>query len=188
MNQYTLALLSMLLAAGSTCAAPVVPDAKRPEPREAVEQAVREQYTAIASPKEADRVAAVKAMLPTKKDVDTLFPKHAERLWPLFERYNERRLMHVAEIAKELTRHGAVKRIELHDRRKDPKRGESFDALFEMIPATVAVFDYSIDFEKGAASGGAYLFVNGRTIFIKDVETIPEYIQKELGQPEKKRR
>lgn len=147
-----------------------------------VEKAVRTLYTGIASTKKEEQIESLKRILPAKKDIETLFPKHAEKLWPLFEDDNKRRLEHVAEIAGEMSRKGLVKKIRLIDARKDldPKleRNTSYRYLFQIIPQDISVFEAVIDFEKGSAGMDAYLFVNERAIFIRGFSGMAEAIKK----------
>src|SRR5260370_34439581 len=49
---------------------------------------------------------ALRFLLPTKKDLETLFPKHAEKLWPDLDKYNQYLLSNVEKFAAEQARFG----------------------------------------------------------------------------------
>src|SRR5262249_51736161 len=72
--------------------------------KQTLEDAIRALHKGMASATREEREKALKAILPAKKDITVLFPKHADKLWPAFEKYNQFFLGHLEGLAKELTR------------------------------------------------------------------------------------
>src|SRR4051812_6685913 len=98
---------AMLIAlSGFARASPVAPDVKpKVEPRKAVEGGIRAWYAGMGAPNEEDRLKALEQVLPDKKTIETLFPKHAEKVWPLIEADNQKLRDLVGPLTKQITRH-----------------------------------------------------------------------------------
>jgi uncharacterized protein (TIGR03067 family) len=150
------------------------------EPTPSLDQAIREWHKGLASPKKEERVKALKLMLPTEKDIEGLFPKQGEKLWPFFEKVNKALLDHVDDVSRELTEGGAIKKIKAIDVRKDKRKSsDSYKRILALIPEDVEVYEATVDYEKDlSAGGGTYLYHGGRWFFIRDFDTFPEELDK----------
>ncbi|HTT84842.1 MAG TPA: hypothetical protein VMF67_15305, partial [Rhizomicrobium sp.] len=150
-------------------------EAKKPP---TLEDAYRAFHAGMASAKKEEQIKALKAILPTRKDIEVLFSKHADIVWKDEQAQQKLLREHYADVAREVTRKGAIKRIVKHDVRaeKDPSTG--YKRVLAMIPRDIPI--YTIDVFKEQASGGtgAFLLVNGRWIFFKGIEAMPEIIEK----------
>jgi hypothetical protein len=150
-----------------------------PDPKPSLDEAFREWHKGLTSAKEEDRVKALNSMLPTKKDIEALFPKQAEKAWPLIEMMNKHWLEHIDDVAKDMARQGEIKKITAIDMRKD-KGGiaDSYRRLLVTVPETVGVYEIRIEHEGGSGRGGTYLYHSGRWFWIRDCDTIPEELDK----------
>jgi hypothetical protein len=151
-------------------------DSKKSE--DGLKTVIRDLYKGAASDKKDERTNAIRAVLPNKKDIETLFPQHAAKLWPMFDEGHKEMLRHLDQVVNELTRHGAVDKIKLTDARSKAKE-RTFKRLLAMIPKDVPIYDYAIEFKNGdRAGGGSYLYVNKHWVFISDAESIPEFLDR----------
>ena len=149
-----------------------------PKAKPTLEQAIRQFHDGLASKKKEDREKTLRSVLPNKKDVETLFPKHAAKLWPLWEKGNDFLLENVDNIAREVTRGGGIKEVKAIDMRKE-KNPQGYKELFEIIPKDIPVFDYSIRHVNGDGSGGgSYVYLNQRWLWIKDLDSFPRILEK----------
>jgi hypothetical protein len=153
--------------------------AKQKDPAKLVEDAIRAEYAGMASPKKEEQVKALRRILPAKMDIEVLFPKQAEKLWPLVEKANQRYLDHISDIVREVTKDGPITKIKLTNIRDEKgPAGSAYQPVLKMIPKNVPVFRYDIRYASGAGAGGdSYLLVNDRVILIPDFSYIPELIQ-----------
>ncbi|MGH7172166.1 MAG: hypothetical protein ACRELG_17970 [Gemmataceae bacterium] len=143
-----------------------------------LEEAYRTFHAGMASAKKEEQIKALKTFLPTRKDIDVLFPKHAAIVWKDEQAAQKLMIEHHADVAQEVTRNGPIKRIVKHDLRalKNPSKG--YQRVLAMIPRDIPI--YAIHVFKEQAGGGteAFLLVNGRWIFFKDIDAVPERIDK----------
>lgn len=58
-----------------------------PQPKPSLEEAYRGWYKEFSSTKKEDWEKTLRSMMPEKKDVEYLFPKHAEKLWLAGKRF-----------------------------------------------------------------------------------------------------
>jgi len=149
---------------------------KKKEPTVTLEEAFRKWDAGFASDKKHDRLAALRAMFPVKEEIAYLFPKQVDKLWPKFEEGHKFLEENVDAIAKEITRGGAITKIQVIDLRKENK-GPAKE-LLAIIPKDVGVFDLTVHREKSTSGSGTYLFMKNRWFFIKDLETIPPILDK----------
>ena len=114
---------SVLFAACLSVHAVVADEPKKPspEPKPSLDEAFRVWHKGLTSDKEEDRVKALKSMLPTKKEVEALFPKKAEQAWSLVEMMNKYLLDHIDDLAKDMASGGAIKKITPIDRPRKSK-------------------------------------------------------------------
>jgi hypothetical protein len=139
----------------------------------ALEAFIRVLHQGMRSKDPAEQLRTLNSMNPTRKDVDTLFPAQAEKLWPMIESRKKLLEDNLEKVAAEFTRGGEIQSIELKDVRA-PGDEESSKALLEMIPKTVAIYDCVVKREKRTSSSGSYLYVNDHWVFIKDVKDVPK--------------
>ncbi len=153
---------------------------KEEKPKQTLADAFRAFHKGMSSTKKEERLAALQGILFTKKDIEILFPKDASKLWEKMEPAREHLLKNCDKIAKEVTRHGALKEINPKDIRASDEAKGSYRRLLAMIPKDVPVFGLH---SRGESGGGGYsetyVFVNGRWIFIRDLDALPEVLDKE---------
>jgi hypothetical protein len=132
----------------------------------------------MSSNKKEDREKTLRSMLPNQKDMEYLFPKHADKIKPLLAKGTAELLEHVDDIAKEITRGGEIKSVDARDiRAKDPNG--PCKRLFEVIPKDVPVFDSRTTYVNGGSSGSEYyVFLHGRWIWIGGLDRFPELLEK----------
>ena len=145
-----------------------------------LEQAYRKWYVGYASKKKEDREKTLRSMLPSEKDIEYLFPKHAKKLIPLFAKGDEFLLQNVDRIAEEVTHKGAeLESVATIDVRTDKNRAQRYKQILEIIPKDVPVFEISVRRKDGSGSGGgSYLLVKDRWIWIKDLDAFPRALEK----------
>ena len=143
-----------------------------------LEDAYRAFHTGMASEKKDEQIKVLKAFLPTRKDVEVLFPKHADIVWKDEEAAQNLLIEHIADVAREATRDGKIEKINKHDLRADKKPTTRNKRVLAMIPSNIPVYRLDIHQEKGAGGMGDFLFVNGRWIFFKDIDVVPELLDK----------
>jgi hypothetical protein len=146
-----------------------------------LEDAYRALVKGLSSAKREEREKALRATFPEKKDIDYLFPNQKEKLWPLFEKGNELTLEHLDDVAKELTRGGAILKFEAIDARTDKDLAKRYASVFQIIPKDVPVCEFRHSRENGGGGGGGggtFLYVHERWLFIKDLDVLPESLDK----------
>ncbi len=193
MRKTAVIVLGLLVSGGVLGRCPAQPpasqdkDAKRTDQKknpknseQGLKEAIQALHKAMESGKREEQEKALRDILPSQKDIEILFPKHAARLQPFNDQARQEYIKHAPEVAKELTRHGAIQAIEVDNVRSSDKNKsyKSYKRVLEMIPKEVPVYEFHIQFKEARSSGAAYLFVNDHWIFFKDVETVPEAIDK----------
>lgn len=146
-------------------------------PRPAPEDAYRAFHDGVTSGKKEEQEKALKAILPTRKDVEYLFPRDADKLWPVVEAGNEFLLKNLDKVAEEEARPGAIKSIKCGDLRQGPG-ADSYKKVLTMIPKDVPVVDIYVHGEKGGGGTDALVYVNGRWIFIRNLNVYPDILEK----------
>ncbi len=141
---------------------------------ESLKRALRAFYAGMAAKTEKKRRAALDALLPRRNDLETLFPGRGERLWTMMSPGLDDLRGRTAEIARDFS--GRVVSIEVIDVRREKTYGRPRSAL-AMIPEDIPVYRAVTRRGRVRASGSSsYLFVNGRWIFIQDLEAIPQIL------------
>lgn len=155
------------------CAA--TPTAPPLPPAASLEQAVRALHAGMASPDPSAQEKALDAILPTRDDLQALFPRDADALRPVLERNRQELMAHRVEIAEETRRGGAVTRFEAIDVRAgdDP----AYRPVIALLPPGVPVYRAVTHRETATAASSAYLFVNGRWVWIRGLQGIPKYLE-----------
>jgi hypothetical protein len=141
-----------------------------------LETAVRALHAGMASSDPAEQERALRAILPVRGDVEFLFPKDAAALWPVFEGNERELLSHRADIAAETQHGGAVRQIETVDVRE--RKNPAFDRVLAMLPPDVPVYLVVTRREKATAGSGSYLYVRGRWVWIRGLQGVPDYLDK----------
>ncbi len=175
-SRIAIALLALL---ASTILLPAGQGAAKSKSKPTLEQAYRQWHKGLSSEEKAEREKALRSILPNQKDVEYLFPKHADKLWPLWAKGNEFLVENVDKIAAEVTKGGEIKRIEAIDVRKDKNGLERYKRILEIIPKDVSVFDIVVRRADGGFSGGgSYLYLSDRWIWIRDLDEFPRILDK----------
>jgi hypothetical protein len=147
------------------------------KPKPTLEEAIRAMHKGLCSKDKEERLKAIKSVLIEKKDVEVLFPKHAEIVWKHLEPENKKAIEMCDEIAKQEASSGEIKEVFPIDMRGKDGRS-SYKRVLSILPKDVPVFEAGIKYEKGGSRTGAIVFVNGRWIPILDLEKIPDLIDK----------
>lgn len=167
------------------CCSPAAP-ADEAKKTPTLEDAYRAFYAGMASGKKDEQIKAFKAFLPTRKDVEVLFPKHADIVWINWEAAQNRMIEYIADVAREATRDGKIEKINKHDLRADKTPTTGYKRVLAMIPSNIPVYHLDIHQEKGSGGMGDFLFVNGRWIFFGDINQIPDLLDKKAKEALKK--
>ena len=148
-----------------------------PAPKQTVQDAYLQMHKEMASGNKEKQSKALKAMMPTKKDLEYLFPKHADKLWPGYEEENKSILKSVDMVAKEITRRGEVEKIEATDVRKDKDDSEGrYKRVLAMIPKDVPVFKLLVRKKNSSSGSPPFVYVNKRWILMRGLDDIPQDI------------
>lgn len=162
-------------------ALPALAWAEEKSPEEIVKAAITQVHAGIASTDPAAQKKAVEILLPDAKTMQKLFGDDAKLIVPTMEKFNQEMRDSISEIREEFTKTGAIKKIELTDCRKE-KDQTAYKKLFETIPKDIPVFNYHIEYERGASGGGCYVVLDGKARFIKGLESAPEFIAKQKAE------
>jgi len=144
--------------------------------QESLDATVRALYKGMEDGTGEQQLRAMREVLPTKKDVDVLFPNHSEKAWPLMKKYLEEMEKHLDQVAKELKAGGAVTKVEMIDVRK--KKAEEFEKVLAWIPREIPVYTTVVHKGDSQSIGAVYFQVNGRWRFYRDLSDLPEMIGK----------
>jgi hypothetical protein len=123
------------------------------------------------------KLKALRALLPTRKDLEVLFPNHAEKLWAKMEPALKEMEKHLPELTKELSGGGEIKKVDTIDMRLETGR-RGFNKLFEIIPKDIPVYETIVRRESRTSGGAAYTRVNGRWIFFRGLDSVPDLLEK----------
>jgi hypothetical protein len=153
-------------------------DAVETKKQPTLEEAYRKWHSGLAAKEKADREKSLRSMLANQEDVKYLFPKHADKLWPLWAKGNEFLVENVDQIAKEVSRGGEIVKVEAIDMRKEKKPPQGYKRLFEIIPKNVPVFEISVQrADGGGGSSASYVYLKNRWLWIKDLDTFPRILE-----------
>ena len=127
-----------------------------------LEATLQDWQKGCASDKKEEREKTVRSMLPEKKDIETLFPKHVEKLWPVVERKVRDALKHYDALAEELIANGEMRGcVTINVRKRYPM---TFKHILDAVPKDALLFECLIDFDKGDVHRWLFVHVNGRWI------------------------
>ncbi|WP_395747587.1 hypothetical protein [Prosthecobacter sp.] len=119
--------------------------------------------------------AALEGLLPTKADIQLLFPNGADKLWEKLSMRYEQMKMNIDKVAEELARDEWID-IKVIDVRKDDPTGR-YEKVLQVIPKDIPVCRIIKTGKRGGSAGsGSYLFVKGRWIFLQGLEAIPDFL------------
>ena len=139
-----------------------------------LEQAFRAWHKGLSSKEKQEQIDALRSMLPAKKDIEYLFPKHADKLWPQMEKANQLLVDNVGKLAAEFTKGGDIRKVEVIDARKE----EKYQRILAVIPQDVIVCRAFVEREQRASGSSTFLFVGDRWIWIRGLEGMAEYLEK----------
>ena len=148
------------------------------DPKPSLEEFLRSFYKNMQSTVEEEQLKTVRSVFATRKDLEILFPKDVETLWPLLDEVQQELEKHLAEVTKELQKGGAVTGVKAINIRKDPE-AETYKEVLAMIPKDIPAFDYVVTKEKGSSGGGTYLYVQNRWIFLRGLSGIPKFLKRQ---------
>lgn len=145
-----------------------------------LEKAVFAFHEGMLSKDKQKQEAAVRGlMVTTKKDLEILFPKYAEKMWPNVERANKHYLNSIDKIAAELARHGKLNKVKTLDiRESEAENPGLYRRVLTMIPKNIPVYRIGKFTDDGGGDSETYLLVNGRWIWIREFYGVPEYLNK----------
>jgi hypothetical protein len=148
-----------------------------------LEETFRGWHKGFSSGKKEDWEKTFHSMYPTKKDLEYLFPRHAEKMWPVLEQDFQEKLKGLLKNGdKEITANGAIKKIQPIDVRKDENARKRFAGALATIPKQVPVFQLAVEYERGTrtfADATACLRVQGRWFCIPEfAEFSPQMLEK----------
>ena len=121
------------------------------------------------------RKKALEGILPTKADVKTLFPKHADAIWGFLDRHNKQMIAHVDEVTAELNRHEWID-FETIDVRKLDVSGR-YGNVLKVLPKKIPIFRVIKKAKSSSAGSSSYLFLNGRWIHFQSIESVPDLVK-----------
>jgi hypothetical protein len=144
-----------------------------------LEQAIFDLHKAMHSKDKARQEAGLRGILPSKKDIEVLFPRHAEKLWPGVEKGIQHYVANLDKIVADFERRGKVEKVIAYDIRADEaKEAGYYRRLLKIIPDNIPLFRIREITDKGGGSSETYLLVNGRWIWIRELYTVAEYLDK----------
>lgn len=147
------------------------------KPKPSLDETIRAFYKRMKSESPEEQIKALKAILPARKDIEVLFPKHVDAVWSQLETVFKEMEATIGDIARDLLKKGEITEIKFTDLRAEP--GERYTAVFEMIPKDIPAFNYVLVQERGKSGGGTYLFVNSRWILLRSLAAIPNFVNRQ---------
>lgn len=134
-------------------------------------------YKGLSSKKPEVRRQTLQSMLPTQKDIETLFPHHAQQLWLQLDKLHQGMLGRTDVIARDLTRAGTLWAIAAHDiRRHSKKAASTYKKALELLPREVAIYEAVVESQTREAWTGPYLYVNGRWVYFPNLLAVVQAI------------
>lgn len=141
---------------------------------ESLVERLRDFHAEMADPSAEVRKKALTGFLPSRKDMEILFPKDVGLFWKQLAAHNKRMTEHVDEIAREVTKEKWTE-IEAIDVRERDEAG-TYKSVLAIIPKDIPVFRAIRRSEKRSSSSSSYLFIEGRWIHLQGLEKIPSII------------
>jgi hypothetical protein len=176
------AIVCGVVLALSLCAWPVAAQEKEKKDKEppSVQDALKAHHRLLQSSKKEDQVKGLREFLFTKKDLDVLYPKDAERFWKAIQEHYKMIDEQREEIMKEFANRGKIKKIEVVNvRTMDGKK--SYEKALATLPASVPLVYLDVEDERGGYRVDA-VYVNGRWVFLPSgIENLPEKLTKGAG-------
>lgn len=150
----------------------------RRDARPTLDAAFRAWDKGFSSDRKGERVEALRAMLPRKQEIATLFPGQVDQLWPILEQGHKAMLDNVDRMAAEITRGGAITGIKPIDVRADARRADgAYRKVLAMLPQDVEVFELVVTRGQSSSGSGTYLYMNDRWFWIRGFEAIPKLLE-----------
>jgi|GEM_PF-3709743 len=144
--------------------------------RTSLEEALRAFHSGLRNESVELKKDALKSILPSKTDLEFLFPKDAESLWPRMESYYQKMLVHVDEVAAQIVAKPILD-IKVIDVRKEDEKKKVYKEVFAMIPENIPVYRVVIKTATGNSGSSTYLFIGERWIHFRGLESVPEMIE-----------
>jgi len=141
---------------------------------ESLVSAVKRLHSGLKAESKEERQTALKRILPTQADLETLFPGHGEKLWGMLGPRLRQMVENIDEVAAELTRQEWTQ-IEPIDVRQKDDSGR-YEQVLGTIPKDIPVFRIVTRSNASAAGSSSYLLINDRWVFIRGLEGIPKVI------------
>jgi hypothetical protein len=139
--------------------------------RELVEAGIREFRTAMRSDDPAIRKAALDKVLPDKKSMRQLLGGMGTKIWPLMEPALQQLRDNSDRIKEEFDKQGDIESVELIDQRIKSKQ------QLKLIPKEVPVYRAVVKTASGGGGSGSYVILEGRMVWVKSLESIPEMVK-----------
>ena len=118
------------------------------------------------NPSVEERQQAILEILPNKADLQVLFPKEADKIWPLMEKYRQGMQANIAVVTKVLTWNPTVS-VECLDVRKINPPEPAYAPLLAQIPPDILAYKIIKKGKHEKSEEALYLHVNGRWIHLK---------------------
>jgi hypothetical protein len=181
-------LLSLVLAVGvvaaepakpavpATSSAPVAAKPAAVDHAGSLKAAIMKLEASMRDPSATVRKQGYLEMCPTKADLQILFSKYAEELWPSFDCSRNETPSDIDKFAKEWNK-VQTDSFKLFDVRKEDPLKE-YEAILKILPKEVPVFQVD-RYGKASRTGTgdyAYLYANGHWFFIRGLEDAPKYL------------
>jgi len=141
---------------------------------ESLVKRLTDSHAKMADPSTEVKQKALADLLPSRQDMETLFPKHVDLFWERLQAHNKNMVEHADEIAREMTKEKWTK-IEAIDVRKRDEAGV-YKNVLAIIPQDIPVFRAIRRSKKRSSSSSSYLFIKGRWIHLQGLEMIPNII------------
>ena len=139
-----------------------------------LDAAYRDFHKGLSATTKEEKLKPIDAFLPTRKDIETLFPKDVEKIWALIEPNNRRIRDNVDQFAAEFTRGGAVKEIRVTDVRKTPDLANGrFKDLLALISNEIPLANLAVVRDSATSGSSGYVYVNNHWTQIRGIEEIP---------------
>ena len=154
------------------------PEAKQANPEEIVKAAIEQFHEGIRSDDPKVREEAFEAIMPDEKTFKALFGDDTRLIWPRMKEILMEMRDNLDKVKEEFDGHGKIVSIDLTDVRQDDEL-KRYQSLLETIPKDIPIFDAVQRFETGASGSGAYVVIEGRMKFIKNLDRIARFIDEQ---------
>jgi hypothetical protein len=136
---------------------------------------IKQFYERMRSDDATVRETEFDAVMPDLELLKKLFGDDANLVWPRFEQGMNAMRKSTDQVKKDFDRNGAVKSVELVDMRKHAD-AQRFESLLKKIPTDVPVYRAVVTYEHASARVGAFVIVDNRMRFVREIESIAEFI------------